>query len=228
MRLTFGAFLAAMMLVGCASPSDEKGPNLLLSLPGQVKSEVVRRRAGPQPPVAVTPAMLGATKEAALQVNPLNIGGSDFLKRVARRQDGQPGTVEVWRSGESAQLFLRDGVLIGSRGLGGDILSSDVNVTLRAFAQGGTGEGVRTFVISRGDNASGDLALQCSYRSLGAVKTQVVDRIYDTLHVRESCQNGKIRIDNEYWVQPKSGTMRKSKQWAGPNAGYFEMILLKS
>lgn len=227
MRLVLGVVLAVGM-AGCSSFEGPKGAGAVLALPGQIKAEVARRRAGPQPPVTVTPGMLKATKQAALQVNPLNLGGSDFLKRVTRRQDGQRGTVEVWRTSANAQLFLRDGVLIGSRGLGGDILSSDVNVALQAFSQGGNGSGVRTYVISRGDHASGEVALQCTYQSLGAAKTQVVDLIYDTLHVRESCRGDKIRITNDYWIQPTSGIMRKSRQWAGPLVGYFEMILLKN
>jgi hypothetical protein len=199
----------------------------LVSLPAAIKADVARRREGIQPPVTVTPAMLAATKEAALQVNPLSLGGSNFLKRSVQRRDGQPGIVEVWRTSENQQLFLRGGVLIGSRGLGGDILSSDVSSALSAFVSGMSKQGQRRYVISRGDHASGDIVLQCSYRFMGLGETLVVDQVYRTQHFREQCKAPNISISNDYWVQPESGTVRKSRQWAGPTVGYFEMILLK-
>lgn len=230
MTLRFvSALTAVALLLGACSDAPQQNTTVasVLALPSQIKAEVARRRAGPQPPVTVTPGMLAATKEAALQVNPLSLGGSNFLKRALRRTDAQPGTIEVWRTSDKAQLFLRDGILIGSRGLGGDILSSQISVAQRAFQSGSTVSGQRSFVMSRGDHASGEMVLNCIYQYLGAAKTQVVDRVYDTQHFRESCSNATVRITNEYWRQPNSGVMRKSRQWAGPSVGYFEMILLK-
>ena len=228
MRFGITGLALALFLAGCSDqPKQGSTASSVLALPGQIKAEIARRRAGPQPPVNVTPGMLAATKEAALQVNPDLLGGSYFLKRVTRRKDDQPGTVEVWRTPDNAQFFLRNGILIGSRGLGGDILSSDVTTAQRAIRTGSSTTGPRRYVISRGDHASGEMVVQCTFRALGPSKTQVVDRIYDTRHFRETCRNTNVTISNEYWVQQGSGVMRKSRQWAGPRAGYLEMILLK-
>jgi hypothetical protein len=226
------AMLSAGMLAGCSSGGEGQG-FLLGQASKQVFSSITAQRAskGPQPVVQITAKQLANTKVAALQVNPEIRGGSDFLRRVTRRTDGNPGTISVWRASDGALLHLRNGVLIGSRGIGTDIISSDATSTIRAIQSGGNGRGQRRFFISNGDYSDTKLVLSCDIDNLGPADTQIVNIRYTTVHLRETCvggASGRVRITNDYWVQPGSGLVRRSRQWTGPNSGYFELILLKS
>lgn len=223
---------AALALSGCTS-KGEGDANPILTVGGQVFGAIKAQRGqkGRPPFVTVTAKQLDNTKIPALQVNILSRGGSDFLKRVSQRKDGHPGTVAVWRGSDGTQLFLRNGVVVGTRGIGGDIISSDANATVQAVsaARGGTGE--RRYYVSDGAYSDKEIILSCDIENLGRETTQVIHLTFPTVHLQETCIGGagdRVRIVNEYWVQPKSGTVRRSKQWVGPLSGYFEMILLRN
>lgn len=224
------ALTAMALLGGCSSDSD-RVTNLPKLLKDTLTTAAKARREGPKPIVNVTPKMLAETKIAALQVNPVKLGGSDFLRRVARRNDSEFGTVEVWNSSDNAQVFLRNGVLVGTRGVGGDIISSNASATVRAVSQGRSGSGSRSYRVSNGDNTDQLVNLSCRIDNLGPEGITVVNQVFATTHLRETCSGGptgNTAIVNNYWVQNGTGLVKKSRQWAGPVVGYFEMILLKN
>lgn len=219
-------------LAGCSSSG--KDDTLTLGRAGQqVFASIKAQRAnrGPQPVVQITAKQLANTKVAALQVNPERRGGSDFLRRVTQRDDRHLGRISVWRASDGALLHLRGGVLVGSRGIGADIISSDAAATLRALASAKGGRGERRYVISNGDYSDTELLLNCDIQNLGREDTKIVNLSFTTIHLREDCVggvDGGVRITNDYWVEPSSGVIRRSRQWTGPHSGYFELILLKS
>ena len=228
-RLTT-AIAALAVLAACSSDSDQV-TNLPKLLKDTATTAAKTRKEGPKPPVTVTPKMLADTKIAALQVNPVKLGGSDFLRRVARRNDSEFGTVEVWNSSDNAQIFLRNGVLIGTRGVGGDIISSNAAATVSAVTQARSGAGSRTYRVSNGDNTDQLVNFRCEIQNLGAEGITVVNQTFATTHLRETCSGGPagtLSVVNNYWVQSGNGLVKKSRQWAGPVVGYFEMILLKN
>ena len=226
------ALVSATLLTACSSQGEGQGQTLG-EASAQVFAAIQARRAnkGPQPVVQVTAQQLANTKVAALQVNPEARGGSDFLRLVTRRNDRNPGTISVWRATDGALLHLRGGVLVGSRGIGADIISSDATSTIRAIATARSGQGERRYFVSNGDHSDTELVLRCSIDNLGREDTQIVNLKFTTVHLRETCSGGannRVRIINDYWVQPASGIVRRSRQWAGPLSGYFELLLLKS
>ena len=231
-----GAALAlclGLALAGCSSDGEGRA-DLLLQVGAQVGSQIsgkTRRSREKLPPATITRTQLENTKIPALQVNLIDRGGSDFLKRATRRNDAYPGTVAVWRGTGNTEVHLRNGVLVGTRGIGGDILSVDAGATVQAVSGARAGSGQRRYVLSDGGYGKVDLTLRCSIANLGAATTQVVHLSYGTIHLRETCQGGEagdLRIVNDYWVEPGSGTVRRSIQWAGPYSGHFEMILLRN
>jgi hypothetical protein len=222
--------LLAGLLAACASGQDT-GPGLSADVFGAVREVVKSRRDGPPPVTIVTPQMLAQTTTAALQVNPEVKGGSDFLRRVAARNDSVPGTVEVWNSSDNAQIFLRNGVVVGTRGIGGDIIAADANVTVRALRTRAATRGIRVYTVSDGDATSTAYTFQCTISRLGTEQISIVNLAFVTEHMVEECtggSDGKERIRNDYWVQSSDGLVRKSRQWVGPRTGYFELVLLKN
>ena len=220
-------------LAACSSPNLRAGSGLGFGpiLLNTAKGVLSDRRKGPRQQVVVTPELLASTKVAALQVNPEILGGSDFLQRIRTRTDRNAGKVEIWKSTDNAQVFMREGVVVGSRGVGGDIISSDAAVTVRATRTNTAQRGVRSYTISDGDVTSTKMQFQCEVRPLGSETIVVVQRELSTNRLRETCTGGpggERVIQNDYWVQKSNGLIRKSRQWMGPRIGYFEFILLKN
>ncbi len=232
MRLTRCAALA-LAIFGIAACSSEQGteasfPRLVFDSARQVVQE---RRAGPQPVVVVTPQMLAETTVAALQVNPEDRGGSDFLRRAATRNDSARGTVEIWRASDNAQIFLRNGVIVGTRGVGGDIISSDAAATVGALQSRQSRRGIREYLISDGDVTTTLHRFNCEIENRGGGTIAIVNQTFGTTHMRETCVGGpssSMVVSNDYWVENGTGLVRKSRQWAGQEAGYFELVLLKN
>ncbi|KIN74313.1 YjbF family lipoprotein [Sulfitobacter guttiformis] len=225
-----GAGVIAVILAACSSDQNSQAslPKLVF---GSLVQTVNQRRAGPVQQIVPTQQQLDETNEPVLQINPEISGGSDFLRLRSSRRDSGLGVVQVWYSSDNAQIFLRDGVLIGTRGVGGDIISADADMTIKALRAQSQGTGVRTYVISDGDVTSTDYSFNCTVKSLGSENISVVNQVFITDRFRETCvggPNGDAVLNNEYWVQPSNGLIRKSRQWVGPRVGYFEIIVLKN
>lgn len=226
---TIGAGLIAALLAGCSSEQGDS-VNLTKVLATTLVGVVKTRRSDAPQRVVLTPEMYAKINVPMLQVNPVASGGSDFLQRANSRRDSLPGAVEVWNSSDNAQVFLRNGVVIGTRGIGSDIIAADANYTINALRTGASGSGNRTFIVSDGDVTTTKAQYRCEIRNLGSERITVVNRGFTVNHFSESCSAtiaGRADLHNEYWVEHGTGVMRKSKQWVGPVAGYFEMVLLK-
>jgi hypothetical protein len=224
-----GAGLIAGLLAGCSSDKNDS-VNLTRVLGTTLVSAVKSRRADAPQQVVVTPEMYAKIVIPLLQVNPVSLGGSDFLQRKVSRRDSTPGTVEVWESSDKAQVFLRNGVVIGTRGIGRDIIAADANYTIRALRSGVSSSGLRTFIVSDGDTTTSELQYRCNIKNLGSERIIVVNRGFAANHFRETCTSisaGGTELRNEYWVERTTGVVRKSNQWIGPVVGNFEMVLLR-
>lgn len=227
---SIGVVLAAALLAGCSSDKAE-GPSLPLVLAGSVKGIVTSRGSGPLPKIVVSSEDYAKITVPLLQVNPELRGGSDFLQKVAVRNDSASGTVEIWESSDKAQIFLRDGVVVGSRGIGGDINAAGAQSTLNALKRQGEGSGLRNFNVSDGDVTTTDYTFRCDVVNLGPEKISVARKAFTTSHMQETCILAGAELQvvrNDYWVEQSSGFIRKSRQWMGPRVGYFEILAVKN
>lgn len=221
--------LVAVLLTACSS-EQEKSPSFSKMALSAVFDLVKARRADPAQKIELSAEQLAQINVPVIQINPESLGGTDFLQRVVSRRDSGLGTVEVWKSSDNAQIFLRNGVIVGSRGVGGDIISADANVTIRALNTGAETSGVRTYVISDGDVTTTEYKFRCTVENVGAENIILFNQSFKTRRMRESCIGGpggdKV-LRNDYWVQRSDGFVRKSRQWMGPRIGYFEVIVVK-
>lgn len=174
---------------------------------------------------ALLDSLEGAYLEVALERHDLLA----YLQIVARRRDGDPGQITVWRTVDNITLATRGGVLIATRGMGGDLLSS--NVQLAGDAPGPARGGERLMTIRTQDNQALHLALRCELTDLGPVTIEIVGHHHPTRHLRETCTGGVSGdgagnpglVVNDYWVDSRAGLVWKSRQWAGPNIGYLRL-----
>lgn len=191
-------------------------------------SNIRTSRAPDQPPVVVTRELVDATPGAVLQARAENLDKVGFLSRVSVRDEGEAGQVSVWQSGDNAQLVFRNGVLVTTRGLGFSLLSSDVAGTVFALASQQEGAVLREMDILRGDNSRAKLTLRCLVSDFGLTTISVVDETVPVRRMREDCRWREGEITNDYWIDPETSVMIRSRQWAGPETGYFSILVLKS
>lgn len=227
-RFCFFALAAGVALAGCSggTGSDNTTVDAGRAVIGSLSSAVKVSRDGPRLEIDVTRAQLDSTPGAVLQAVPDITGAQDFLRLIARRDDSNPGTVEVWESSDNAQIILRDGVLVGTKGLGGDMRSAQAATTIAGFdGQGGGGQ--RRITLARLNGTAQTVSFACDMTQLGRETIRIVDQQVSTYRMREECSQGAARFTNEYWVETGSGKMRKSRQWAGPTFGYINLLRLK-
>ncbi len=227
----FGVVLLSALVAGCSSST---GADANKSLPSELfssaKKVIAARGVGPVAAVTPSREVIQGLTEPVLQIDPELAGGSDFLRRVESRTDSSGRTNEVWRSSLKANVFLRNGVLVGTRGVGSDIISADAKYTTRALAARSNGSGTRSYTISDGDLTTTKYEFNCRYENLGAKNIVVAYQSFKTTHMRETCVQTSPEsntIANDYWVESGTKIVRQSRQWVSPKVGYFQFKLLR-
>ncbi|ATG45991.1 Group 4 capsule polysaccharide formation lipoprotein gfcB (plasmid) [Phaeobacter piscinae] len=219
--------LGLLALTACSRGPDQAPlqVELLRSLSDKVSARLSggKGKQAARPPL--TRAGLDEIKDPYIEVTIEKNDVFAYLSRQQLRRDDSPGTVAVWRTEDNISLTLRGGVLVATRNLGNDILSSS------ALVEGNTGgpvrSGARRYHIRGLDNGAWQLDMLCSRRDLGVDPIVIVELRYPTRHIEERChpsQPGRGgEIVNDYWVDSRSGRVWQSRQWAGPNVGYLRI-----
>lgn len=153
----------------------------------------------------------------------------DYPSLIDRRRDYEAGTLLTFRSLDNATLTFRNGVLVTTRGIAGDVL--DHSFQIDGNVAGPASGGDRRIRILGLDNKAVSIFLECAQESRGRERILIYDYAYDTEHMVETCdwfsnelgQEG--RIENEYWIS--GSRVWRSRQWAGPNIGYMLLQQVK-
>ncbi|WP_435988427.1 YjbF family lipoprotein [Sulfitobacter sp. SH24] len=120
-------------------------------------------------------------------------------------QSGVNRDVETYVTPDGISLSLRDGVLVGTRGLGFDLMNTDVSET----AISNRGRAVRVHRYLDGESKIVIKSYICDYRG--------VDPIV------ESCKGKDTQFQNSYRVS--ASEIVASRQWIGPEVGYIQIEL---
>ncbi|MFX0543386.1 YjbF family lipoprotein [Roseovarius sp. S4756] len=162
----------------------------------------------------VAPKPIGSKR---LRVTLPNLGTQATLAPITQRQD-----VTVWQTLDGITLAFRDGVVIQTRGLGNDLMSSDVSENLDML--GGTKVNayyphIRSYLD--GEDRLVFQGYQC--RQLGRQTHQVMvgGRSLPAKQVGETCKSQNHEFSNTYWLD-QGGLVIKSRQWVSSNVGYME------
>jgi hypothetical protein len=216
--------ILALGLTGCSQGNGE--PNATLSTLANLRDVIQNKRAPKSEPVVLSRAALNSVPSDVLEATVENLGQTAFLVVNVRRSDDLPGQVTVWRQSGGTTLSFRDDILIATRGLGGDIISSDVAAIQQAIEMG-QGGGQRVHFVRTEDNKERRLSMACSVSDLGPESLEIVELKFNTRHLQEQCSNALGQVTNDYWVDSQDGTVRQSRQWAGPYIGYLRLRRLK-
>lgn len=213
----------AAVASGCQNQPDTKGAAVRsIELIGAALSP-----SQPSPRPQLTRAVLdtidGEFIEAEIEKN----GSFAYLYISAERRGAaagdEGGRLLVWRTENDVSLTTRDGVLVATRGLGNDLISSDSGAIRASLAGRRSGQGARRQVYSALDNKPVPFDFACEIADLGAETIVIVERRHATRKIRETCALADGVVVNDYWIDSRRDTVWQSRQWAGPYIGYIRM-----
>ena len=124
-------------------------------------------------------------------------------------EGGRNGDTVTYLTPDRISMSLRDGMLVGTRGLGFDLMNADVEEPLDALSGGSKTGVVRLHRYLDGENATVLRSFICDYARSGSTVT-------------ETCYTPGITITNSYQLTPE-GQIDRSRQWVGPEVGYVEI-----
>lgn len=150
-------------------------------------------------------------------------GGGESILFLA----GQNRDVSTLATVSGQTLALREGVLLNTRGLKFDLLSSDSTGSAALIAARAEGRAKRVQETST-VNLSGDRQVyQCAVAPDGPRQiTLPTGRSQSTTLVIENCRNAGENFVNQYWVGA-DGFVWQSRQWVGPNYGHIDFATIR-
>lgn len=223
----FTGLALVLMLAGCSGGDAVPALELEILKAGRTAIGAMTAPKTTRPPL--TRAVLNTLDGAFAEVTIERHDQLAYLYVSAQRRDSHPGLITVWHAEDDGALVLRNGVLVATQGLGGDILSSSVQVA--GNMPGPSASGEKTLTIRVLDNKSVRLSLACDLVDLGPDPIEIIGQRHATRHLRETCEGGLAvdrsgrpgKVTYDYWVDSQSGIVWQSRQWAGPTVGYVRL-----
>lgn len=207
--------LLAVLLAACGSDNGEFSVAKLVL---DAAKTTVTPKAAPVAAPVITRAQVTA---AGVPLIRLGVPKRDVQVYITRR-DTNSGT-ESWATGDNTVVTLRNGVLISTRALGPDLMSAAAPTVGQLATNGGSH--ARAYYVLGDNDAMDRLDFNCTMASLGAVRLTVIERVYATTHMQETCTGSAGKIVNDYWIEG-NGFIRQSHQWTNPGIGYIDIAKL--
>ena len=224
LRAALVALLALVTLASCTKGPDEASG--AIELGRSIRALIAERRAGDPAPLQINRAFLEQFPQPHLEIIVEKSELTGYLGLVLARQDDLPGEITTWSAADNSALMFRNGMLIATRGLAGNLISASVPVQNGTAGPAHGGE--RRYHLRVGNNLEQVVALACEIKDLGPQKLEIYARFYRTRHLQEYCEGRdetgrKTVVLNDYWVDSQNQKVWKSRQWAGPEIGYLRI-----
>lgn len=199
----------ALALTGCGDSERMGGTTILF---GTSLLQLVQGLGSQEEPSRVTAS---DAQINAAETNVLLVTNEKTGSEAGFALESINGDALHWRSTDGIGLVTRGGQLAGTAGYGFDISSS----ALTAFNPGSTV--TRTQYRPRGDTVIRPETFTCRQTVAGVERIAVTGRVFPTQRIDESCTSDEgATVENTYWLDA-TGTIRKSRQYAGPGIGYL-------
>ncbi|MCB1334334.1 MAG: YjbF family lipoprotein [Roseivivax sp.] len=180
--------------------------------------------AGKAAPNVVTTDQLSA--ELSASSAPLMLVITDatqnqaLLREIAR--NGRDGT---FATAQREALIVRDGIIVASRGLGGDMMSSVQGGLERLVRSQSNGASDVTLVFLDGADQPDRRSYSCTV-SVGGQTPVVAGAVNATARIVTTTCTGPDSYSNTYLVA-SDGYVLGSRQWVGPTIGYLSTQALR-
>lgn len=206
--------LALSLVTACGSYGGVDTPPVF-AVAGQVAKGAVdavkARRGGGNAAPAAPPSredIEKAGKPVLRVVIPAR--GSDAFLTIS----DDKGDVVTWTTSDGTSFSLRNGVLTQTRGLGPDLMSSEVPSVSTLLRDGATYQ--RLFFFLGPDDRMGRRTYDCTVTVVGKDTIEIFAKKHAITRVTENCTRPQgSKITNEFWIEGQ--TVRQSSQWvSGP------------
>lgn len=221
LRIATGLAALALILAGCGDLAANKtGVDLVTGLARQVTGagQAPQAAAASDPRRALTRAMIDQSEVPVILIVVIDRDAAATLIAA-----GVNGDKVTWVSADGIGVILRNGFLIGTRGLGDDLMGADVNGSQMALRRGGTSTRIHDYLT--GTDQVVRRSFQCQIATVGPESIEILERTYATTRIDETCADGTTSFVNSYWVGA-DGTIWKSRQWVSALVGALEIIKL--
>lgn len=139
---------------------------------------------------------------------------------------GQNGAMRSYMTPNQQGLILRDGMLAGTRGLGHDLMSSELGAVTALVRGRRAGSADKLHRYLDGEGIERPLPLRCTV-TLGANQAfEIAGTPHNGQQVKEACTGAGLRFDNNYVVNG-AGDIVLSRQWIGPQLGHVTIQTLR-
>lgn len=223
MKLSQGLLMSALLgvatvLAGCSSePTGTFG-----ALRQEVRNTLNRNKAAPET-IATLRAKL-TPERLALIGKPVLITELPKQKIAAVvAQTADNGGHTTWIAGDNVGIYTKAGMLTGTRGIGSDLMFSQIDGPLSIVTGTGNGLAPRVMKYLDGNNQVVTHVYECSYvRSGNDVFETCVRDDKDTAGTTDRLaeETEQKTIENSYFVD-RSGRIQSSRQWVGESNGYM-------
>jgi hypothetical protein len=186
----------------------KKGGKSGAATPEQLQAAVAQALAGTDLPLAL--GVVEARNATAL------------LTRI--ETNGAYGT---WATPDRRSIILKHGMVTATRGLGNDIMSSDLSGVAGLIAARKPGSGQRVMRYLDGENHTVALVAQCVVTRGGEKAISAGEiRNRKVTEMREACTAESRSFTNSYLVD-RAGFPVQSRQWLSPAGGYLTLQMLR-
>ncbi|MTH34586.1 YjbF family lipoprotein [Paracoccus limosus] len=216
---TSRAALAVALIAGlsaCGNDDSGREANPLLIAAKSAAQTATRIRGAGKPQQTAAPRTPEQMATEALRVNPgplILVGFESLGRNQVMAMTGQNGSTRTYMTPSEEALILRNGMVIGTRGLGNDLSVAESGTEALIHA-GRSGQARRVMRYFSGDGLERPLEFDCS--TAPGPKPGVVV---------ESCSGHGAKFQNNYL--PQGGQIPVSRQWLGPKLGYVTLQVLR-
>lgn len=172
---------------------------------------------------------------AKLEITPEQVAANPYAQMLVQGDDFEALMVlgnddagrSAWYSPDRRIVFLRDGLLTGTAGLPQD--ASDIrlvgdNPFSRLAILQGTSPTLRRYDwmpgYRHGAMVEGEL------RRMGPEQVEILGTMHTLVRFDEALRGAGVDATNQYWVEPQTGFIRKSRQLVAPGLS-VELVQLK-
>jgi hypothetical protein len=140
--------------------------------------------------------------------------------------EGSRDGVIRWRSLENTQVYTRDGMIIGTRGLGHDLMTADPGDAATLILAAGTGQTTRIHRVLDGEDRLVIRAFVCDIAPVGmeSIYKDAVGNPVRALRVDELCYGPSGNFKNHHWL--RNGRIEQTIQFIGPEIGRIQLRFL--
>lgn len=212
------SFLAGLLLLALAACGSDKSAGMLGGIPVKELAQATLAEVGlgPKPKAAPPatppdPALLAAARKMLEDAGtPLfiiqskSLGLQDYFSTL-----GQNGDVVTWSTQSYKSISMRDGMIVATRGLGPDLMSSFGPTT--AQVQRGKGTTQRSYFVNDAADQGQRLDFDCHLKDAGTATISLIGKPYSTRRIDEACTGQSGSFVNSFWFDGRA-KLRQSSQ----------------